>query len=204
MILQRIVPPLTRFVAGVSVVQTAEVVTDRPVIYVANHTSHLDFAVLWSALPRRMRDVTRPVAARDYWSSGIRHYMACNVFSAILIDRRSSEPGVSLGELAITAMSQAIAEGSSVILFPEGTRGDGSTIAPFKSGLYHLCRQHPDMPVVPVYLQNLSRMLPKGHTLPIPLLSTAVFGAPTTLQEGETKEDFLVRIRACVEELGRR
>src|SRR5215208_4426332 len=147
---------LARLASGPSV----RCVEDRPCrgqcIYFANHSSHLDFVVLWAVLPKDLRARTRPVAARDYWeSSRLRHYMATRVFRAVLIDRA----GGSLGQLR-AQMDQLIAaldEGDSLILFPEGTRGSTSEIGRFKSGLDYLARQRPDVDLVPVYLHNLQR-----------------------------------------------
>ena len=52
--------------------------------------------------------------------------------------------------------------GQSLVIFPEGTRGSGEEIAPFKSGLFHLARRFPEAELVPVYLDNLARIMPKG------------------------------------------
>lgn len=198
MILRTALPPLARVVTGVQVIERVPIPAERPLIVIANHTSHLDVLVLWSVLPPGLRDVCRPVAARDYWERGVRRRVADGVFGALLIDRHPSLPGENLGERAVAAMSAALAEGSSLILFPEGTRGDGTTVAPFRSGLYHLCAAHPEVPVLPVFLENLARMLPKGRSLPLPLLSRAVFGAPLQLGAGEEKPAFLERARDAV------
>jgi 1-acyl-sn-glycerol-3-phosphate acyltransferase len=89
----------------------------------------------------------------------------------------------------------------SIIVFPEGTRGSGEEIAPFKSGLYHLCRQKPELELVPVYLDNMNRILPKGELLPVPMLSRVIFGRPMALEPGEPKPAFLERARAAIREL---
>jgi len=90
----------------------------------------------------------------------------------------------------------------SLIVFPEGTRSVNGEVAMFKSGLYHLAQVRPDVELVPVHLENLNRILPKGESLPVPMLSRLVFGAPIGVREGETKEEFLTRARAALVQLG--
>jgi 1-acyl-sn-glycerol-3-phosphate acyltransferase len=178
--------------------------TDEQRIYIANHSSHLDFIVLWSHLPPWLRRRTRPVAARDYWTrDGIRRYLAAHVFSAVLIDRVAAPgtPSGQLGRQAVDQMVEALDGQHSLILFPEGTRGAGEDLAEFRSGLFHLCRAKPEVEVVPVYLENLNRILPKGHLLPVPMLSRITFGTPLRLQPEETKDAFLERARQSVRAL---
>ena len=168
-------------------------------IFFANHTSHLDFVVLWSVLPSEIRARTRPVAARDYWeASRVRRFMATRVFRAVLVDRAGN-----LGQLR-TQLDQLIAAldaGNSLIIFPEGTRGSGGEIGPFRGGLDYLSRQRPDVDLVPVYLDNLHRIMPKGEFLPVPQLSRISFGPPLRLLPGESKAAFLVRAREALESL---
>ena len=194
-----VIASLAKLVAGCSAEWIEEPDT-RQRVYVANHTSHLDFVVLWASLPPRTRALTVPVAAKDYWSKGWRRYMSANVFHAVLIDRAAGadESSAEVGKKAVEMMTSAMGETRSLILFPEGTRGDGETIGEFKSGLYYLCQARPGLEVMPVYLANLSRILPKGETLPLPLLSTARFGRPMRLQPDEDKWPFLTRVRAAV------
>ena len=173
-------------------------------VYIANHSSHFDFIVLWSYLPPKLRRLTRPVAARDYWErDAVRRYLATRVFNALLIDRVAT-PGTAaagLGRQAVDQMVQSLDNRHSLILFPEGTRGAGEDLAPFRSGLYHLCRTRPEIEVIPVYLENLNRILPKGHLLPVPMLSRITFGAPLHLQPAEEKDAFLERARQAVRAL---
>lgn len=175
----------------------------RQRIFFANHTSHLDPVVIWSALPAAWRAVTRPVAARDYWERGaVRRFFALRVFRAVLIARSvgAHAPGdrVANARGVIAATLAEIGHRSSLILFPEGTRGGAEEPARFKSGLYYLAQARPDLELVPVYLENLGRILPKGEFLPVPLLATATFGAPLPPLAGESREAFLERARAAV------
>jgi len=180
----------------------------RQRIYFANHSSHLDFVVLWSALPGELRARTRPVAAQDYWQAGVRSYLAQRVFRAVLVARRrtAAEASDARAEAAkvIDQLAEALGESDSLIFFPEGTRGNGEAMAPFRSGLYHLARKRPDVELVPVYLENLSRILPKGEVLPVPLAGLLTFGEPMHLREAEAKDEFLERARAAVGSLRRK
>jgi 1-acyl-sn-glycerol-3-phosphate acyltransferase len=181
----------------------------RQRIYFANHTSHLDFVVLWSALPREVRARTRPVAAQDYWDKGIRAFLAQTVFHAILVRRREAvEERNANGALAesrrrIGRLAAAMGQTDSLIIFPEGTRGTGETIGPFRSGLYYLAQCRPDVELVPAYLEGLSRVLPKGEVLPVPFLSSITFGEPLHIENSETRTCFLERARAAVMALSR-
>jgi len=191
-------------VAGSTVRWLGSVPTDGQRVYIANHSSHLDFIVLWSYLPPGLRRLTRPVAARDYWErNALRRYLAARVFNAVLIDRAAAPgtPADQLGRRAVDQMVQSLGDRHSLILFPEGTRGPGEDLATFRSGLYHLCRRRPDLDVVPVYLDNLNSILPKGHLLPVPMLSRITFGLPLRLQPAEEKDSFLERARQAVRAL---
>lgn len=182
---------------------------DRDVqrIYFANHTSHLDTLVLWSLLPSPARLRTRPIAAREYWNAdSLRRFVAHEIFNAVLIERPDRADGATetrseLASRAFAAMLAALDSGHSLIIFPEGTRGDGVTMRPFKSGLFHLARTKPGLELIPVYLENLNRILPKGELLPVPLLGSVTFGAPLYLAGQESKSAFLDRARRAIEEL---
>jgi 1-acyl-sn-glycerol-3-phosphate acyltransferase len=164
-------------------------------IYFANHTSHIDTLAIWSALPSSMRTGTRPVAAKDYWNKGaLRRHVALGVLNAVLIERsgqdRQGDP--------LQPLSEALQHGNSLIIFPEGTRGSESLPGPFKSGLFHLMQRFPAVELIPVYLENLHRAMPKGTILPIPLICTIHFGAPLPRVSDESKDAFLERARGSV------
>ena len=167
-------------------------------VYFANHTSHLDAVVLWSALPAEIRALTRPVAAKDYWNRGaIRRYLATQVFNALLIDRTE----IKVHQSPVDIMIKEIADKYSLIVFPEGGRSSGEEIGEFKSGLYYLCKKRPDLELIPVHIDNMNRILPRGEILPVPLLSCITFGAPIWLERGEPKGNFLQRARDSVRRL---
>ena len=163
-------------------------------VYFANHTSHLDSIVLWTSLPKNIRAVTRPVAAADYWNGGpIRRYLA-STFNALLIDRKK----VKVRNTPIDIMIREIGFTDSLIVFPEGGRNLSGELGEFKSGLFYLAKKRPDLELLPVYIDNLNRVMPKGEFLPVPLLSCISIGAPIWLESGEKKNEFLQRAREAV------
>jgi 1-acyl-sn-glycerol-3-phosphate acyltransferase len=178
-----------------------------PAVYFANHTSHLDTLVLWSSLPASERARTRPVAGRDYWAAGpLRRYISTRVLRVVLVDRGRTAPRGAAGtkpcrQNGMSQMLEVLGAGESLIIFPEGTRGRGDDVGPFRAGLFHLASRRPDVDFVPVYLANLHRILPKGEVLPVPLCGGATFGSPLRIGPGESKEAFLGRARAALLEL---
>lgn len=161
-------------------------------IYFANHSSHGDFVLLWASLPPALRKVTRPVAGADYWQkSPLRRYIINRVFNGVLIDRERKDPV----DNPLQPMLEALENGDSLIIFPEGTRNLEEGLLPFKSGIYHLAKSYPQIELIPVWIANLNRVMPKGRVLPLPLLCTTSFGAPLVLEESESKVHFLERSR---------
>lgn len=163
----------------------------RQRVYFANHSSNGDFVLVWTVLPPHLRRQTRPVAALDYWlTSPLRAFIGRDVFNAVLIDRRPE----ARTEDPVTQMASALDQGASLILFPEGKRNSADEpLLPFKSGLYHLAKARPEVDLVPVWIANLNKVMPKGEIIPVPLICTVTFGAPLHVAPDEAKDDFLVR-----------
>jgi len=195
----------SRFITGATVHWRCDPRATHPRIYFGNHTSHLDFIVIWSALPADIRQRVRPVAGEDYWeSSPIRRYLARQVFRAVLIERAHADArhAIERARASTRRMANALGDRNSLIVFPEGTRGTKGEVGVFKSGLYHLSQSRPDAELIPVYLENLNRILPKGEVLPVPMLSRVVFGPPLATIAGERKHDFLARARDALIQVG--
>ena len=172
-----------------------------PRIYVANHVSHADFVALWSVLPKPQRLRTRPVAGADYWQSGLKRWIADQVFRAVLIDRdpakRQTDP--------VETVASVLRGGEDVIFFPEGTRNlTDARLLPLKSGIFHLAHAAPMAEIVPAWILNLDRILPKGSFLPVPLNCAVRFGTPLRPDEGEGRDAFLIRLAEAMLTLSER
>lgn len=165
-------------------------------IYFANHSSHADFVLIWAALPGALRLATRPVAGGDYWEKdALRRFVIHDALRGVVIDRART-PG---SPDPIDVMVGALAEGASLIVFPEGTRNTtDAALLPFKSGLFHVASRRPDVELVPVWMENLGRVLPKGKAIPVPLLCSVSFGAPIRLGPEESRAEFLDRARGAL------
>lgn len=163
-------------------------------IYFANHQSHADLVLIWAALPQELRSITRPIAAKDYWTkTPFKQWITTAVFNAIYVDR------VKTGDQdPLEPLIDALQSGDSIILFPEGTRGNQEEPQAFKSGLYNLALKFPQVVLVPAWINNVQRVMPKGEVVPVPILCSVTFGAPIVLGEGEDRSSFLVRAREAV------
>ena len=163
-------------------------------IYFANHQSHADLVMIWAALPEELRSITRPIAARDYWTkSDSKRWITTAVFNAVYVDRERQGD-----EDPLQPLIDALQSGDSLIIFPEGTRGHAAEPQAFKAGLYNLALRFPDVVLVPAWIANVQRVMPKGEVVPVPVLCSVTFGAPIRLEPGEERRAFLDRARAAV------
>ena len=187
----RLIIGIAALLTGVRAIWSGTTPRAEQTLYFANHTSHGDFVLLWASLPQGLRQRTRPVAGADYWARpGIRDFLIRKVFNGVLIERQRSEGQGN----PLQPVLDAVAQGDSLIFFPEGTRNLGDEpLLPFRSGLYHLAAAHPQVELVPVWIANLNRVMPKGRALPLPLLCTLSFGEPLHLHADESKQAFLER-----------
>lgn len=191
-----IIPFLIRSLTGVKLTVSGDGhPPERPRVYYGNHSSHLDFLLVWAALPKHLREQSRPVGAADYWNANpLRRRLAQETFRALLVERgclcRDQSP--------LQRMEEALDGGDSLIIFPEGSRDSGDQLQGFKSGIYHLAKRRPETEFVPVWLEGAFRILPKGEILPIPLLASVTFGAAHTLTCGASKVSFLETCREAL------
>ncbi len=190
-IAKRITPLAAWLITGVRTHWLGCEPAKRPRIYFANHNSHGDFILIWSCLPANLRALTRPIAGADYWmKSSFRKFVGCNVFNALLVER--APKGVNRHWM--DPITSALEAGSSVIIFPEGTRNTtGNTLLPFKRGIHQLALACPDAELVPVWIENINRVLPKGDVLPVPLICSVTFGTPLHIGPDEPRGAFIQR-----------
>jgi len=187
---------LSRAVTGVRPIWAGAAPRGRRRIYFANHASHGDFILVSTCLPPAERARTAAVAGADYWNAGpVRRFIAGRLLRTVLVERnwveRTADP--------MQVMLGALDAGQSLIFFPEGTRNMGEApLLRFRSGLYNLAAARPDVELVPCWIENMSRVLPKGALLPVPLLCRVVFGAPMALEAGEDRKAFLERARQAL------
>jgi 1-acyl-sn-glycerol-3-phosphate acyltransferase len=166
-------------------------------IYFANHQSHADLVMIWAALPQELRSITRPIAAKDYWTkTPFKQWITTAVFSAIYVER-----GRTADQDPLEPLIEALERGDSIILFPEGTRGNSEEPQPFKAGLYNLAQRFPHVVLVPAWIDNIQRVMPKGEVVPVPILCSVTFGKPVELEAGEERRVFLDRARQAVIDL---
>ncbi len=187
---------LTRAVTGARAVWSGCAPDETQRIYYANHASHSDLLLIWSALPKVLRRTIRPVAGADYWlKTTFRRFIAEKVFYAALIERDAASRSYN----PLTILTEILDAGKSIIVFPEGTRNmTDEPLLPFKSGLYRLAKARPGIDLVPVWLDNPHRVMPKGVLLPVPFLCSATFGTPLRLGEGEERGAFVERARQAL------
>jgi 1-acyl-sn-glycerol-3-phosphate acyltransferase len=163
-------------------------------IYFANHQSHVDLVMIWAALPKELRHMTRAIAARDYWTkTPFKRWLTSQVFNVVYVSRERTAD-----EDPLEPLLEALGQGDSIILFPEGTRGHAGEPQAFKAGLYNLALQRPQAVLVPAWINNVQHVLPKGEVVPVPVLCSVTFGAPMQLLPGEERRAFLERARHAV------
>ncbi len=165
---------LVLLVLGVHVRGRRHLPKDGPAILVANHNSHLDTLLLMTLFPPAALRRVRPVAAGDYFlRNRLLAWFAREIIRIIPIARRGQGRRDPLRRV-----DEAIRRGDIVIFFPEGTRGDPERPAPLRPGIRHLMQRHPEVPVVPIWIQGAGRSLPRGEALFVPFFCDMAVGTP--------------------------
>jgi 1-acyl-sn-glycerol-3-phosphate acyltransferase len=196
--IRSVIASFIRLFTGVHTMHGAEL-PRLPFIVIANHSSHLDTMVIWAALPPLIRDRIRPAGAADYWlTTRVRTWFFLTILNGIAIERQN----VSRSNNPIDVLANVLKNGDGVLIFPEGTRSRDGMLQPFKSGVFHLARSLEDaVPIVPIGLVNLQRIMPKGEVVPIPLLCTLRLGPVITIASDESKTDFLHRCQSTIQNM---
>jgi 1-acyl-sn-glycerol-3-phosphate acyltransferase len=188
--------PFMRLFIGLRVRGREHILHSDQFILVANHSSHLDTASLLSLFPVTRLRLIRPVAAADYFErNAFVSALSRTLFNILPIARR----GIKADNNPLRSMQSALERGESLIIFPEGTRSAGDEMGPFRSGVAHLVEKMPDVPVIPAYLVNMGRSLPKGELIPVPFFCEVRLGAPRLIRG--SRQEIIGSLEAAVREL---
>lgn len=196
LLLVLVAKPLARIFTGVDVVGREHLPTRGPAIVAANHASHVDTLLMLTIFPARALSRVRPAAAADYFLKGpVLSGFSRHVIGIVPVARDR----VAAGEDVLAPARAALEAGDIVVVFPEGTRGDGEEMAKLKNGVARLAQAFPQAPVIPVWLQGAGRVLPKGAHMPVPMNCTVLVGEPFHYEEDRMA--FMNELRARLETL---
>jgi 1-acyl-sn-glycerol-3-phosphate acyltransferase len=177
---------------------------EPPLVFAANHLSHVDTAAIMDTLPRPIRSRTAVAAALDVFgpsSTGrslrndAMQLIVAAGFHAFAFDRH----GPPLR--SIRTSTQLIRQGWNLLLYPEGTRSRTGKMAPFKAGVGLLAR-YTRRPVVPIHVSGGRDVLPNGTFLPRPARMIVRYGSPMRIHDGESPLEFSLRVQRQVFMLG--
>ena len=191
------VKPYIYLVLGVNVsgVENLPKVSKGPAIIVANHNSHIDTLLLMSLFSCLQVLKIHPVAAADYFcNTKLKSFIFKTLLGLIPLQRKF---GKTTKEELFKEINEALRSGESIIIYPEGTRGEDATIKEFKSGVAHIAAMNPDVPVVPFYINGPDRILPKGTFLWVPFIAD-VYVAEGIKYDGTPTKVFTQRIKDVV------
>ncbi|MDA8746007.1 1-acyl-sn-glycerol-3-phosphate acyltransferase [Rubripirellula amarantea] len=193
-----VVRPLMMVLLGTNVRRQELLPECGPAIIVANHNSHLDVFALMNVLGMDRLKCTRPVAAADYFlTRPLRRWFATRIVGIIPIDRKNIKR--EKGKHPLDPISDAIESGCIVLLFPEGSRGEPEQMAAFQSGVAHLAKRHPDIPITPVFLHGLGKALPKGEALLVPFFCDMFVGK--SIDGSLPKQELMGKLEECMQSL---
>lgn len=191
-----VVRPFMKLWVGVRYVGRDRLPPEDPILVIANHNSHLDAVALTNAFPLSRLPRVRPVAAQDYFDRGFKAWFAARIMNVLPILRK----GFTDENHPLKLMGDALDAGTTLILFPEGSRGEPEVMQPFKSGVARLLETRPTLRVVPCFVRGLGRALPRGDPIPMPINVEIVIGEPRSYSG--SVEEILAKIETDVRALG--
>lgn len=187
--------PVLLLIVGLNVRNAERIPVRGPAVVVANHNSHVDTIALTSLFPTRTLPRVRPVAAADYFlRNRAMSWFSRNCLGVLPIDRSGG------GADPLADCVAALDREEILILFPEGSRGEPEQLQRFKKGIFHLAWQRPEVPIVPVYLHGLGKVLPKGTFVPVPLFCDAFVGHPLD-EHAEHSDTFIASLESAMARL---
>ena len=189
--------PIARLMTGADVIGREQLPKTGPAIIAANHNSHVDTLLLLTLFPAESLRRVRPAAAADYFlRDPLISWFSRNLVGIVPVERAKAGQGVDV----LAPAREALARGDIVVIFPEGTRGDGERrMGPLKSGVARLAAGFPHAPVIPVWIQGAGRVLPKGAMIPVPMNCTVLVGEPIPWT-GE-QAPFMAALKSALDQL---
>lgn len=168
-----LVRPIILIVLGLNVRRRHLLPENGPAIIVANHNSHLDAMTLMTLFGMSRLHLVSPVAAVDYFHRNrLLKWFSDKIIGIIPLNRRIG----AQRDDPLEPVSKALESGKILILFPEGTRGEPEELQEFRTGIAHLAKRHPDIPVVPVFMYGLGKSLPRGEGILVPFFCDVFVG----------------------------
>ena len=186
-------------VIGLRIIDLARLPKTGPAIICANHNSHLDTMVLMTIFPWRSLAKLRPVASAEYFlQNRLLAWFALHIIGIIPIERHKS----SCTEHPLAQCSETLERGEILIIYPEGSRGQPELLSSFHSGIAHLAKRHPEVPIYPVFIYGLGRVLPKGEFILVPFFCDLAIGEP--IFWSSNKKTFMDLLARQMQELSMR
>ena len=182
---------------GLKYVNEKTLKNKKQFILIANHNSHMDTMAIMSAIPSRYIHKVHPIAARDFFGGSLfKKILMRYLVNATLIQRDRDDPNND----PIDSMDKMLKKSRSLILFPEGSRGIPGVMAKFKKGMGYLIQRNPKINVIPVYLDNVYKTLPRGKNLILPYNCSIRFGDPIEFKSMEM-DDILLSSEKAMQKL---
>lgn len=193
-----IIQPFLKAIVGVKFINQEALANEEQCIIVANHNSHLDALSILSALPPRQFANTYTVAASDYFTKSVGLKSLVKLFfNPVFIERnRNNEKPCPLKK-----MDDLLKKGKSLILFPEGTRGEAGVMNEFKKGVAVLLKRNPNVKFLPTYIDGFDKALPKDANFLLPIVSKVRFGYPKNIRSADNVDMILSKIKQSIYDL---